>query len=126
MSDYRPISDLTRRVPPLHDEEPPSAPDTAATQEAQGFASGNLEQVSAENEHRRSEAFKDHVHRLAICGTWAFGILYLVGGLIVVWHNFTPPTWAWLPPDQLHTVTAVVFSGAISSAGTRYFSRRIS
>jgi hypothetical protein len=117
---------VLRSIPPLEPTEVAEAlahDSGQATREAQGFASGDLKEESAKNEHRRIESLKDHVHRMAVCGVWAVGALYFSGISIVIWHYVTP--WPWLSPDQLHTVTAVVFSGAITSTGTKYFSKRV-
>jgi hypothetical protein len=120
------LSDILRQIPPIETQQASGLlnDDSGnAKREAQGFASGTLEQESAENEHRRSEALKDHVHSIAVCGVWIVGFLYLSGISIVIWHYVTP--WAWLSSEQLHTVTAVVFSSAVTSTGSKYFSRRM-
>jgi len=120
------LSDILKRIPPIsatQEAEEITSDSGMATREAQGYASGNLREVSEQNEHRRNESFKEHVHSLSICGIWAVGALYFAGLVILIWHYVTP--WPWLSDNQLHTVTAVVCSGIVTSAGGKYFSKRM-
>ena len=116
------------RIPPLHpgDAEGPLEPDSgASTSEVRAYQDRNLELVSRENEHQRSESLRDTIHTLFGWGVKAAFVLYGIAVLAVCWHYLLPERWAWLSPDQLRTVTTVVFSGAITSRGGQYLSRRV-
>ena len=94
-----------------------------ATREALAYVDGNLARLSERNEHHRSEALRDNIHHLFGWGLKGAFLLYGLAVVAVCWHYLMP--WPWLTPDQLHTVTTVVLSGAITSKGSQYLSRRV-
>ena len=129
MSDLLPApDDQAVRIPPLDAQNAEGALNadlSSAAHEQLAYADKNLDETSRKNEHRRDEGLRDTVHRLFDLGIKGAFILYCLAVLTVSCHYLLPEKCRWLSADQLHTVTTVVFSGAVMSRGGQYLSRRV-
>jgi len=124
----KPYKRPTRRIPPLDADNAQDALEHdhgKAAREAIAYADGNLDRESKKNEHDRSEALRDTIHILFGYGLKGAFILYGLALVSVCWHYLMPENYGWLSTSQLHTVTTVVFSGAVTSRGGQYLSRRV-
>ena len=95
------------------------APDETAKQEATEVASGNYD----ENENKRNDQLRWHVHIAMLCGVWLVTGLVCVAIFAVAFDYLTP--WGWLADSQLTAVKTFLFSGAVTGIGGRYVSSRI-
>ena len=43
-------------------------------------------------------------------------LVFAITALIYVWHLLTPASWGWLNADQMATIHAMIFSGALGAA----------
>ena len=98
-----------------------SIPDAAALSEAAEVASGNYD----ENESKRSDQLRHHVHFIMLCGIWLLSALIGVSIFAVAWHYLLPERWEWLSETQLTAIKTFIFSGAVTGAGNKYFSSRL-
>ena len=124
----QPLRDIISQIPPLdatNAEDALQHDAGRATEEAKAYAGKTLDEESEENEHHRQEGLRDTVHKLVGWAAYGFFGLYAVAVVCVFWHYLVSEKYAWMSSNQLHAVTAAVFSGAITSKGGQYFSRRI-
>ena len=65
----------------------------------------------------------------ALCIIWILFALFLIATLCLAFHYLAPRRWGWLEQDQLDTLRTIVFTGlftgAIISAATAYFTKRV-
>jgi hypothetical protein len=99
-----------------------SIPDNAARIEAAQVASGDYD----ENESARSDQLRHHVHLAMLAGIWLMFGLIAISVLAVAWHYLVPERYEWLSEPQLTALKTFIFSGAVTGAGNRYFSSRLS
>lgn len=98
-----------------------SIPDAAARTEAAEVASGKYD----ENELKRSDQLRHHVHFAMLCGIWFMFALIVISIIAVAWHYLLPERWEWLSESQLTAIKTFIFSGAVTGAGNKYFSSRL-
>lgn len=110
-----------KRIPETAGSEDIAAADSNATKEAAEVASGKYE----ENEGARADQLRRHVHLAMLIATWFVACLVLLALASVAWHYLAPEKYAWLSSSQLSTIQTVLFSGAATGFGGRYFSSRI-
>lgn len=114
----------------LEEEQALAAPaDAQADNETEQFRSGksadDLAQEARENEHGRSERFKDHFESLARCGiTVAFSVA-LIMGLIWSWHVVAPPSCRWLKEAELDHLQNLITGGVLASVAGDLFRKRL-
>jgi hypothetical protein len=129
VSDQPPPGESLQRIPSLDPESEAevalSRDNNKATQEAIGFSQGDLEERSKQNEHRRTETFRNNIHWIFVVGMWATCLMLLGGAGVLGWHFVAPERLCWLTPDQMKILTAIVSSGAVTGTANKYMSRRI-
>ncbi len=79
-----------------------------------------LEANSLENDGKRKEGFKSHLHKIVI--VFMYVAAFLVGCLFVirVWHFALPESCCWLNEDKLHDIERIIFSSAFITALSFY------
>ena len=77
-----------------------------SSQEALGFAEGNLDKRAAETKHGRDERFRDHLSNARIGLFWLLVVAF-VGMLIVLLVHWVTP-WGFLSPPQLDTLKTII------------------
>ena len=107
----------------------PTGADDSGTREARSLAQGKtadeLKEQAAKSEHDRSERFRDHFERIAICCLWiVFGIFVLVG-LTWIWHLLMPACAHWLSVDQVQKLQNIVTGGLLVSIAGGHLKRRL-
>jgi hypothetical protein len=122
-----PAEPIRKLLPAGLDPPPQSRPqaDSDATREAAAFAARNLEELTNRGEDKRSHRFREHISMGALCIIWILLALFLIATLCLTFHYLAPRRWGWLEQDQLDTLRTIVFSGAIISAATAYFTKRV-
>lgn len=88
-----------------------------------GLSKRDLAKEADEAEHDRSERFRDHFERVAICGLYTGAIALLAGAGVWFWHIVTP--WHFLNSDQLAHLQNLVTGGVLVSVGTSYMKKRL-
>jgi hypothetical protein len=121
------MSEELKVLPAGLDHSPQSRPqaDSDATREAAAFAARNLEELTNRGEDKRGKRFREHILMGALCIIWILLALFLIATLCLAFHYLAPRRWGWLEQDQLDTLRTIVFSGAIISAATAYFTKRV-
>jgi hypothetical protein len=123
-----PANETIKTIPltgPVQLPEAGLSADSRAAREAAAFADRTLEEQSRRSEHRRNEQFRDHIATIGLCVVWILFGLFVVSLAFLAWHYLLPTKWGWLDADQLSTLKAVAFSGAITSTATAYFAKRM-
>jgi hypothetical protein len=108
------------------------------TREAAQLGSGapikDLEREAKENEHRRSQQFKDHFELLSIIMLDVLFAGFILLAAVWVVHLVLPDHkvvgWApfihgWLSKDQLDHISGVLTTGVIAGLVADHFKRRI-
>jgi hypothetical protein len=121
------IAELLRAIPPVDANEATALvrDSTSAAAEAQGYASGNLEQLSKLSQHERNESLRDNVHNMAVCGMWIMGFMFLSGFCIMAYHYIMPERMCWLSSEQLKILTTFMFSSAVTGTAGKYIGDRL-
>lgn len=101
----------------------------AALLEARQLSSGRsakeLEQEAAENEHGRTESFRDLFDKLVRIGMMlAFAGIIFTGG-VWVWHLIAPTSWQWLTDSELDRIQNLVTGGVLAVVVGDHFKRRL-
>ncbi|MGU3399131.1 hypothetical protein ACLBWS_05220 [Brucellaceae bacterium D45D] len=80
---------------------------------------------SATNEHKRSENFKNHFERIALCGMWTVASIAAVLTVLLVYHLIMPTSCHWLTPNQTDKIWSFLSGGVIASVATGHFKKRL-
>lgn len=100
--------------PPIEDLEH-AENDDAANSEARGLQEGNLQEVAAENQHKRDEGLKDELWWMI---KWALRVAFLIiviAALVWCWHLLMPEKWWFLTESQISKIETFG-AGGISAA----------
>ena len=90
-----------------------------------GKSAEELAKEAAENEHGRTERFRDQFESMAICALWvAFSILIF---MVITWaaHILLPGVFHWLSDEQLAKVQNLVTGGVVASLAAGHLRKRI-
>jgi hypothetical protein len=113
---------VRKTVPPL----PPdggSGDDSLALKEQRAFDEGDYDKQSKQNEFNRSETVKTVLHYVAVAIFLEFVLVYMVLLAVWAWHLILPPDCWFLAPTQFEKVQAIVLSGVVASALSKYYER---
>lgn len=77
-----------------------------SSQEAMGFAEGDLDKKAAETKHGRDERFRDHLSNARIGVFWLL-VAAFMGMLIVLLIHWVTP-WCFLSTVQLDTIKTII------------------
>lgn len=77
-----------------------------SSQEAMGFAEGDLDKKAAETKHGRDERFRDHLSNARIGVFWLL-VAAFMGMLIVLLIHWVTP-WCFLSTTQLDTIKTII------------------
>lgn len=106
-----------------------SGSDSQARAEAKQIGSGRsveeLAQDAAEQEHGRTQRFREAVERVAILGIYAgaLGILILAGTWLI--NIVLPLDERWLEPEDLAHIQTILTAGVLVGAVGGHFKRRM-
>lgn len=124
-----------KTIPPLPPEErsvfdapAPSQIDDGASEAAllaQGKSLEELKRQAATNDHKRSEAFRDHFEKIAVAGLWLAAAVFGSFALIWVWHTLAPASCHWLSETQMAKVQNLVTGGVVASLAVGHLKRRL-
>lgn len=81
--------------------------------------------IAAQNEHDRTENFRNHFERIAVCALWVFAAAMLVVGLTWFYHIITPETWHWLSPEGVAKIQNIVTGGILAAVAGGHLKRRL-
>lgn len=73
------------------------------------------------NHHKRAEAYRMHIHYIAIAGIYLVTSVVFAMILIRTYHFLIPESYRWLSEVQLRDLERIIFSGLILSLTTKYF-----
>ena len=137
------VEEQRRLIPPgvaeAEDVNTPVVDDDKGAKEAAQLGSGapikDLEREAKENEHRRSQQFKDHFEFLSIVMLdilfAGFAILATIWVLHLVLPEKPSGKWfvyyfhCWLTKDQLDDIAGVLAGGVIAGLVADHFKRRM-
>lgn len=77
-----------------------------SSQEASGFAEGNLDKKAAETKHGRDERFRDHLSNARIGVFWLLVVAFMGMLVVLLIHWVTP--WCFLTQTQLDTIKTII------------------
>lgn len=77
-----------------------------SSQEATGFAEGNLDKKAAETKHGRDERFRDHLSNARIGVFWLLVVAFMGMLVVLLIHWVTP--FCFLSPAQLDTIKTII------------------
>jgi len=77
-----------------------------SSQEATGFAEGNLDKKAAETKHGRDERFRDHLSNARIGVFWLLVVAFMGMLVVLLIHWVTP--WCFLNQTQLDTIKTII------------------
>lgn len=92
---------------------------------SEGRSETALRKKSAENEHDRTEKFRDEFEKMAIWGLKIFGVVIaaLIGSWI--WHLVMPIHSHWLTGDQLAKIQTLATGGIVASIAAGHVKKRL-
>jgi hypothetical protein len=96
-----------------------------AAQLSSGKSATELAHEANENEHNRSEKFKEHFERLAIITLWSLAVAMFAIGVVWLYHLVMPDTWHWLTEPELDTLKGLLTGGLIVGVLTNHFRKRL-
>lgn len=106
--------------------DPISPIDRKAQEEALRLDGGtDLKRDGERREHRRHQAFRDHVNIATLILFWAIIFCVMVGVAAFAFHLVFPKHWHYLDRDQLDQLKSMLGAAVLSSALTGYASRRM-
>jgi hypothetical protein len=109
--------------------EPPTGTADTGTKEAelltQNLDPKEIAKRTAENEHNRTERFRDHFERVSIIGLWVVAALMAFSVAFWFWHVLFPVSWHWLNAEQVSKLQTLVAGGVIASTATGHLKRRL-
>lgn len=119
-------------------DAPPPEDDQAAKEAAQlasGAAIKDLEREARENEHRRTQEFRDHFELLSLGMLYVLFLGFIILAAAWVLHLVLPEKsqtgdyvyylHAWLTKDQLDDISGVLAGGVIAGLVVDHFKRRM-
>jgi hypothetical protein len=110
-------------------EGPPIDCIDKGTREAAIFASGapeeDIKKKALTAEAERTEKFRDHYEKVAICALWIVSALFLVVVLIWFYHIVMPDGWQWLPPDHIARLQSLMTGGVLASLAGTHMKKRL-
>lgn len=77
-----------------------------SSQEAKGFAEGDLDKKAAATRHDRDERFRDHLSTARIYVFWVLVVAFMGMLIVLLIHWITP--WCFLSPTQLDTIKTII------------------
>jgi len=92
---------------------------------SKNLSSDDIAIAAANSEHNRTENFRDHFERIAICGLWLLAGLILVAGLAWFWHLLTPERWHWLSMDAVARLQNLLTGGIFATLAGGYLKKRM-
>ena len=96
-----------------------------AQQLSSGKSTDQLAKEAAANEHNRTEGFRDLFDLLIKIGmVLAFGAI-IAFSFTWVWHLITPPTWHWLPAEEIAHIQNLVTGGVLAALVSDHFRKRL-
>jgi hypothetical protein len=99
--------------------------DDKSIAEAKALSTGDLEKKASQNEHSRTERFRDHVARAIICLFWVVFAGVILAGSIWFFHLITPDKWHFLTPVQTDKIGNQLFGGIVSAFISGYAKKRL-
>ena len=91
----------------------------------QGLSVAELERKARQNEHKRSESFKNHFENVAICTLWIVAALALAVGVTWFWHLLMPDRLHWLSSDGVQKLQNIVTGGIVASLAAGHIKKRL-
>jgi len=113
---------VKKAVPNVPEEAKPSN-DLLAKKEEKAFAAGSYEEESKRSEHNRSEYVKWVLHWSAVLIFLEFVLIYMILLLVWAYHLIAPHAYWFFTPEQFDKVQAIVLSGVVASALSKYYER---
>lgn len=124
--------DDLRQIPPLREDEVAVADqpgNLAAPNEAvqlgSGRSSAELRREAENNEHGRTEKFRNHFERIVVIGLYGLAGVFLIVSLIWFWHLVMPEQARWLTPDDISRLQNFVTGGVIATIAGGHVKRRL-
>lgn len=81
--------------------------------------------ISANNEHHRTENFRNHFELIAVCGLWAFAIIMFLVGLTWFYHLITPSDWHWLSDGSVTRIQNIMTGSVLAAVAGGHLKRRL-
>lgn len=91
-----------------------------------GVSAARMREQSAQNEHTRSEKFRDHFERIVLCALYGIAFIFLVLGGVWFWHLVAPEHLLWLSPDDVSRLQNFVTGGVIATIAGGHIKKRLS
>lgn len=113
----------TKKPVPNVPDEPKPANDLLAKSEEKAFAAGSYEEQSKRSEHSRSENVKWILHWAAVLIFLEFVLIYMILLLVWAYHLVAPHDYWFFTPEQFDKAQAIVLSGVVASALSKYYER---
>lgn len=85
----------------------------------------DLEREGARRDHKRQQAFRDHVNVAVIVLFWAVAVCVGAGVLVYAWHLLTPAGWHFATEAALAKLETILVAAILSSALTNYANRQM-
>lgn len=96
-----------------------------AKQYSEGLSLEEIQRKSEENEHHRSEKFRDNFEKVAIIFLWVLGSILVLVFVTWFYHILAPTRYHWLNTDQLDKLQSIATGGILASIATGHIRRRI-
>jgi hypothetical protein len=99
--------------------------DAEANQLGSGEPEEDLKKAAKKKEHERTQAFKDHVERIAIAGVYVAAFCFAIISLAVLSHMILPKSNSWLTDQQFSDLNSLITGGIVAGVITSYFKKRL-
>jgi hypothetical protein len=99
--------------------------DDKATAEAKAISTGDLEKTASENEHGRTERFRNHVAYAILGLFWVVFVCVILSGTVWFYHLIFPEKWHFLTSAQVEKIGNQLFGGVVSVFISGYAKKRL-
>lgn len=104
---------------------PQASPDLKSESEARGFAGDDLDTVAKQNEHNRTETFRNSVAWGVLVLFWAVVIGAILMGAFWLWHIVTPDCLHFLSPAAVDKIQTLLIGGTSSGFMSGYAKKKL-
>lgn len=91
----------------------------------QGLSEDELRRRATNNEHNRSERFRDQFETLTIIALWAAALAIAAIGIVWIAHLLLPERRRWLSAEDLTHIQSIVTAGLLVGIVGSHFRKRL-
>lgn len=91
----------------------------------ENLTASEIASAQANNNHKRSEWFRDHFERVAVCSLWVVSGAILIVGVSWFWHMVMPVSCHWLDQNHIEKLQNILTGGVLAAMAGGHMKRRL-